>query len=240
MVWCNDLVTSRPAPSRRFPHRGSPAGAVALIGFVMAALMSVLVAPATAQALPPGGTEPDDVFSARIERVERDPGPTGRPVRYTYTVQVDQVFGDSEISSVRVRVQTSSTFGECDSRPESKGSGLYLWKLTRQGDRLLASRCRDVSRASDAAIAAATSTYGEPRSPIDSAPDKPPMEFPDVSYTCPDTSEAISDVVGAERFCEEVASPQSFDRAAAPGRALVLLGILGWIVVLRLGRTRRS
>ncbi len=211
-----------------------------LAATLMAALITALAAPATAQALPPGGTEPDDVFSARIERVERDPGPTGRPVRYTYTVQVDQVFGDSDISSVRVRVQTSTTFGECDSRPESKGSALYLWKLTRQGDLLVASRCRDVSRGTDAAIAAATSTYGEPRSPIESAPGPAPVEFPDVSYTCPDTSEAISDVVGAETFCEEVASPQSFDRAAAPGLALVLLGILGWVVVLRLGRTRRS
>lgn len=206
----------------------------------MGLLASGLVAPAAALALPPGGNEPDDVFSARIERVERDPGPVGRPVRYTYTVQVEQVFGKSEISSVRVQVQTSSTFGECDSRPESKGTGLYLWKLTRQDDRLLASRCRDVSRGTDAAIAAATTTYGEPRSPIETTPSEPEIEFADVSYTCPDTSEAISDVLVAEETCDEVASPQSFDRAAAPGLALVLVGVLGWVVVLRLGRSRRS
>lgn len=211
-------------------------GAVALLGLLLAGLL----APATAQALPPGGSEPDDVFSARIERVERDPGPIGRPVRYTYTAQVEQVFGKSDISSTRVRVQTSSTFGECDSRPEAKGSELYLWKLTRQGDRLLASRCRDVSRGTDAAIATATTTYGEPRSPVETAPSEPPVEFADVSYTCPDTSEAITDVPTAEQDCEETASPQSFDRAAAPGLALVLIGVLGWVLVLRLGRSRRS
>lgn len=229
-------MTLPSARSERSPVRGPLLGAVLLIGLLLAGL----VAPGSARALPPGGTDPDDVFSARIERIERDPGPVGRPVRYTYTVQVDQVFGDSRISAVRMRVQTSSTFGECDNRPESKGSDLYLWKLTRQGDRLLAGRCRDVSRGTDAALAAAATTYGEPRSPIETSPGPPQVEYPEVSYTCPDTSEAISDVLGAENVCEEVASPQSFDRAAAPGLALVLLGLLGWFVVLRLGRARRG
>ncbi|MGA8845309.1 MAG: hypothetical protein WB471_01695 [Nocardioides sp.] len=203
-------------------------------------LLLGLLAPSAAQALPPGGDDPDDVFTARVERVERDPGPVGRPVRYTYTVQVEQVFGKSEISSVRVRVQTSSTFGECETRPESKGAALYLWKLTRQGDGLLAIRCRDVSRGTDTAIAAARSIYGAPRSPIESTPSEPAVEFADVGYSCPDSSQALLEVASAEQLCDEVASPLSFDRAAAPGLALVLVGILGWVVVLRVGRTRRS
>ncbi|MAS53798.1 MAG: hypothetical protein CMJ44_04080 [Pimelobacter sp.] len=229
-------VTSRPR-HRRLPRAllaGVLAWAIALLGVV-------LVAPAQATARPPGGAaEPDDVFSARIERVERDPGPVGRPTRYTYTVQVQQVFGESDITSVRVRVQTTSSYGECSTRPDAKGSDLYLWKLTRQGDRLLASGCRSVLKATDARLAEAEAEFGEPRSPIDTSPGEPQVEFPEVSYTCPATEEAISDVAGAEGTCSEVAAPQSFDRAAAPGLALVIVGLLGWIVVLRLGRTRRS
>lgn len=208
-----------------------------LIGF----LVSGLLLPAAAQALPPGGAaEPDDVFTAKIERVERDPGPVGRPTRYTYNVQVQEVYGDSDISSVRVRVQTTSSFGECATRPESKGSDVYLWKLTRQGSRLVANGCRDVLRATDVRLAEAVDEYGEPRSPIEASPSVPSVEFPDVSYTCPVTSAALDDVTAAEETCDELAAPQSLDRAAAPGLALIIVGILGWFVVLRLGRSRRG
>lgn len=198
-----------------------------------------LVVPAHAR--PPGGTtEPDDVFTATIERIARDPGPVGRPARYSYTVQVQDVYGESDISSVRVVVQTASAFGECATRPDARGSTLYLWKLTRQGTRLMAGGCRTVLRATDARIAETVDALGEPRSPIEQTPVEPSVEFPDVSYTCPATSEAIGDVALAEESCDEIAVPQSFDRAAAPGLALVLVGILGWFVVLRLGRARRS
>ncbi len=61
-----------------------------------------------------------------------------------------------------------------------------------------------------------------------------------MSYVCPDTSASVTDVAEAETTCDEIALPQSFDRAAAPGLALVLLGVLGWFVVLRLGRSRRA
>ncbi|CAN5154295.1 hypothetical protein BH09ACT12_BH09ACT12_13640 [soil metagenome] len=216
-------------------------GAVGLVvGLIVMLASGVALAPAAVAAPPGGAAEPDDVFIAKIERVERDPGPVGRPTRYTYTVQVQDVYGDSDISSVRVRVATSSTFGECETRPESKGSTLYLWRLTRQGTRLLANGCRDVLRATETRIAEMEATYGEPRSPIDVTPSEPAVEFPEVSYSCPDTAEAITDVAAAEEDCDELAAPQSFDRAAAPGLALVLVGILGWIVVLRLGRSRRS
>lgn len=195
----------------------------------------------TAHALPPGGaTDPDDVFTAKIERVEREPGQVGRPARYTYTVQVQEVYGDSAIDSVRVRVQTTTSFGECATRPESKGSALYLWKLTRQGTRLVANGCRNVLRATDARVAEVADSYGEPRSPIETTPSEPEVEFPDVSYTCPETTEVLGDVTIAEETCAETASPQAFDRAAAPGLALVLVGVLSWVLALRLGSHRRS
>ena len=113
-------------------------------------------------------------------------------------------------------------------------------RTTDPKDRLLASGCRSVLKATDTRLAEAEAEYGEPRSPIDTSPSEPQVEFPEVSYTCPATDETISDVTGAEGTCSEVAAPQSFDRAAAPGLALVIVGLLGWIVVLRLGRTRRS
>ena len=74
-------VTSRPR------HRRLPRALLAgVLAWAIALLDVVLVGPSQATALPPGGAaEPDDVFSARIERVERDPGPVGRPTRYTYT-----------------------------------------------------------------------------------------------------------------------------------------------------------
>lgn len=223
------------------PRRAATAHLARALAVVIGLLAGVLLVPAASQALPPGGaTEPDDVFTAKIERVERDPGPAGRPARYTYTVQVQAVFGASDISSVRVRVQTTSSFGECLTRPESKGSDLYLWKLTRQSTRLVADGCRDVLRVTDDRLAEAADTYGEPRSPIEPTPSKPVVEYPAVSYTCPDSTEAVDDVSTAEETCDSVAVAQTLDRAAAPGLALVIVGILGWVVVLRLGRPRRS
>ncbi len=216
-------------------------GLVVILGLV-ALLATGLLVPASAHAAaPPGDTaEPDDVFTATIERIERDPGPVGRPTRYTYTVQVQEVYGESDISSVRVRVQTSSSFGACLTRPDVRGSARYLWKATRQGPVLQVNGCRDVLRVTDDRVAAATTTYGEPHSPTEPTPSTPQVEFPDVAYTCPTTSEAISDVGAAETSCDEIAVPQSFDRAAAPGLALILIGFLGYVVVLRLGRSRRS
>lgn len=200
----------------------------------------VLLAPAQPAAAAPRVTEPDDVFTATIERVERDPGTSGQPPRYTYTVQVQEVYGDSEVSSVRVRVQTSADFGACGTRPESQGQALYVWRLTRQATALVADGCRDVLRATEVRTAGLEATYGAPRAPTEPTPQEPPVEFPEVTYSCPETSEAVSDVGGAEETCEEVAAPQAFDRAAAPGLALVIIGVLGWIVVVRLGRARRA
>ena len=212
--------------------------AIALLG---SGLLLSVGSLGTAHALPPGGaTEPDDVFTAKVERVEREPGLVGRPPRYTYTVQVQEVFGPSDIASVRVRVQTTTSFGECATRPETKGSALYVWKLTRQGSRLVANGCRNVLRATDARVAEAIDTYGEPRSPIETTPSVPKVEFPDVSYACPETSELLDDVTIAEETCAETAMPQAFDRAAAPGLALVIVGVLSWVLALRLGSHRRS
>lgn len=194
----------------------------------------------TAHALPPGGsTEPDDVFTATIERVEREPGQIGRPARYTYTVQVQEVYGESAIDSVRVRVQATTGFGECATRPETKGSTLYLWQLSRQGTRLVANGCRNVLRATEPRLTEVLDTYGEPRSPIEATPSLPKVEFPEVGYTCPETGEVLDDVEIAEKTCAETASPQAFDRAAAPGLALVIVGLLAWVLALRLGSHRR-
>lgn len=203
-------------------------------------VLAVLLVPAQLAGAAPRVTEPDDVFTAMIERVERDPGTAGRPARYTYTVQVQQVYGDSVVSSVRVRVQTSADFGECGTRPESPGQALYVWRLTRRDDALVADGCRDVLRATELRTAGLEATYGAPRAPTESTPQEPPVEFPAVTYSCPETSEAVSDVADAEAACEEVAAPQAFDRAAAPGLALIIIGVLGWIVVARLGRRRRA
>ena len=204
-------------------------------------LTGALAGPAYATPIPPGGVgEPDDVFTATIERIEREPGLAGRPARYTYTVQVQEVYGDSDISSVRVRVRTTTSYGVCATRPESKGSALYVWQLTRLGDALLVDGCRDVLRATGLRDAQLRALYGEPRRPTEATPAEPPVEFPEVSYTCPGTTESLADVAAAEDTCAEVAEPRAFDRAAAPGLALVIIGVLGWVVALRLGRPRRS
>jgi hypothetical protein len=204
------------------------------------ALSGAVATPSSAVPRPSITDDPDDVFTATIERIERDPSPSGRPARYTYTVQVQEVYGDSDVSSVRVRVQTSAAYGECATRPDSRGSVLYVWQLIRQGTALVADGCRDVLRSTDLRTAELRATYGEPRAPTEAAPAEPPVEFPEVTYSCPEGGEEVADVTGAEGTCEEVAEPRPFDRAAAPGLALVIVGVLGWIVVLRLGRSRRS
>lgn len=230
-------MTPRPRRPRALTRLVALLGALGLL----ALLLVTSTTPSLAAGAPPrGAAEPEDVFTATIERTERDPGLAGRPARYTYTVQVQQVFGSSEVSTVRVQVQTSAAFNQCATRPESRGQTLYVWRLTRQSTRLLADGCRDVLRATDLRLAALEATYGEPRSPIDTSPPQPQYEFPDVAYTCPETSASVPDVADAVATCEDVAAPQDFDRTAAPGLALVLVGVLGWIVVLVRGRTRRS
>lgn len=224
-------VTLHPAGYRR---------ALAALALLLGALLAPALVAAPAHAAPENRDEPTEIFTGRVMAVEQIPGQTRARDRERLTVQVILVFGDTSVDTDEVVVHT--TADACATFPQGQETQRYLFRLTRQSNGLIASRCRDIvdyaSQDTDALIA----QYGEPRTPVAAgeSPSAPPPLDP-VTYTCPDTHEEISSfeagTAGAD--CDALDEPASADRAAAPGLALVIVGLLGLVVVARLGRRRR-
>jgi len=198
----------------------------------LAACLVVLVGAHPAAAV---DGDPDDVFAGRIQRVQTVEGPKNRPDRPVYTVLVMEVYGESEIDTGRVTVHTSAALDKCAALPTRPGDQPYFFTLDRQGVRLVATMCSDVRPATESARSRIIATYGDPRPAV--MPDPEPV-LPDVTYTCPDTNEALAEIESATQACDELSAPNDLDRAAAPGLALVIIGLLGLLVVRRVGRTR--
>ncbi|MGA8256141.1 MAG: hypothetical protein WB767_06150 [Nocardioides sp.] len=208
-----------------------------LVRGLLLSLAACLVALVCAQGAPAGAVDgdPDDVFAGRVQRVQTIEGPKNRPDRPVYTVLVMEVYGESEIDTGRVTVHTSAAIDKCTNLPTRPGDQPYFFTLDRQGVRLVATQCSDVRPATESARQRIIATYGEPRPAV--MPDPEPV-LPEVTYTCPESEATLSDVERASTDCEELSAPSDLDRAAAPGLALILIGLLGLLVVRRVSRTR--
>ncbi|MCW2813599.1 MAG: hypothetical protein JWN84_1054 [Nocardioides sp.] len=187
----------------------------------------------------------------------------GASVVRRYQVAVDQVFGDVDVTTQRVTVRSRLALESCGVRPSGGAqqeqatpgqptepatpaqttapSGpvddqLRVFDTTLDGADHVITACTDVSVVDDAVLSSLNQQFGEGR-PVGSA-EEAPQELDEVAFLCPDTREAVGDL-GDEGSCPALEDGPSFDRSAAPGAALVIVGVLGLLVVRRMGRRSR-
>jgi hypothetical protein len=198
---------------------------IALGGLVV--LLSVLAGGIPAHAAAAPGTVPDcppltvkdstkhamAVFSGTVTAVERQERTDGQlGAIYLQTVTVDLVY-QGKLGTESVQVQTDRSRAECSLGELATGSE-YMFFVTGTGTPWVASGVSGTRLSSETVVAQVERLLGEGQPPVEPAPEK-------AVFTPVDTSE-----------------PQTLSRTAAPGAALVLIGLLGLLLVR--GLTRRS
>lgn len=112
---------------------------------------------------------------------------------------------------------------------------LRAFRTTSSGDRYLVAGCAEVRPATALLLQQLAATPGNARPPGSDEP-APEPDREEVGYLCPGTRDALD--VDDTSTCAALEDDQSFDRAAAPGLALVIVGILGLLLARRMGRPR--
>jgi hypothetical protein len=154
------------------------------------------------------------VFSGVVTDVQRGARTDGLPgAIYTQTVTVDLVY-QGNITTETVTVQTDRNRAAC-SLGALAADTEYMFFVTGNGQPWLATGTSGTRPTDEAVVAKVVELLGEGVPPIE-----PPPET--AVFTPVDTSE-----------------PQSLSRAAAPGAALVLVGLLGLVVVRGVSRRAR-
>jgi hypothetical protein len=155
----------------------------------------------------------DAVFTGTVSSVRRDTG-SPQDVLFVNSVDVDLVFkGTLRVETVSVVTRPSNRRSE-GLGPLKKGRDYIFFGRALPTDEpaYVAGACSGTGAASDDTVARVEEVLGKGEAPV--PPEQPAVEF---------------DSVGGD-------DPTSFTRAAAPGLALVLIGLLGLVVVRRLGR----
>jgi hypothetical protein len=190
------------------------AGAFALLG---PAGSGAAAAPCTC--LAPGGTtgmvqdhvrEASAVFTGTVEEIT-PPSTADNASSRTSTVQVERVYKGEMITTATVDVVTTRTFGNCTSELR-QGENYVFFVESNEG--FTATGCGGTTVANAQLITQVENLLGEGRAPV--PPEPPTATFSPVSTE----------------------DPASLTRVAAPGLALVLIGLLGLAVVRRLARPR--
>lgn len=153
------------------------------------------------------------VFSGVVTDVQRSERTDGQPgAIYTQTVTVDLVY-QGNITTETVSVQTDRNRVTCSLGALVKDVE-YMFFVTGTGEPWVASGTSGTRISSETVVSQVVRLLGEGDPPIEPTPET-------AVFTPVDTSE-----------------PQSLSRSAAPGAALVLVGLLGLVVVR--GVSRRS
>ena len=191
-----------------------------LLVVLLLSLMTVVVVDGSAHAcackqltLPQKAGKATAVFSG-VLTMASGPTTTGKRQTMSYDVQVDRVY-KGNITSPTVTVK--SEVSDCG-LTGMIADGRYLFFVRAQGPNanLLANGCGGTGPATNARTQRLEALLGQGTTPIPPTPDKP----------------VFQSVEGAE--------PASLTRMAAPGAALLLVGLLGLMVFGALGRSRRT
>lgn len=155
------------------------------------------------------------VFSGTVTDVQRSDRTDGLPgAIYTQTVTVDLVY-QGQISTETVQVQTDRNRTACSLGALAVNTE-YMFFVTGTGQPWVADGISGTRPSNDTVVAQVSRLLGEGSPPIQPTPET-------AEFTPVHTSE-----------------PQSFRRLAAPGGALVLVGLLGLLVVRGMSRRTRG
>jgi len=198
-----------------------------IAGVVVALAVLAVGAPAHAAAKPkrvpqcPAVTVQDStksamaVFSGTVTEVERQPRTDGLAgALYLQTVTVNLVY-QGQITTETVQVMTDRNRGACSLGALAVDTE-YMFFVSGSGAPWVASGTSGTRPNSDTVIGQVEDVLGEGEPPIDPATEQ-------AVFTPVDTSE-----------------PESLSRAAAPGAALILVGLLGLLVVRGVSRRSRA
>ena len=154
------------------------------------------------------------VFSGTVTDVERQSRTDGLPgAIYVQTVTVDLVY-QGQVGTEIVQVQTDRNRADCSLGALTVDTD-YMFFVTGTGAPWVATGLSGTRPSSETVVAQVERILGEGEPPVDPAAEQ-------AVFTPVDTSE-----------------PQSLSRAAAPGAALILVGLLGLLVVRGVARRSR-
>jgi len=193
-----------------------------LLVVLLLGLMTVVVVDGSAHAacsceklsLPQKVGKATGVFSG-VLTMASGPTNTGKRQSMSYDVKVDVVYKGEDITSPTVTVRSDADPSACGLTGMT-ADNRYLFFVRAQGDNLLANSCGGTGPATSARTQRLKALLGQGTTPIPPTPDKPVFES----------------VEGAE--------PASLTRLAAPGAAMLVIGLLGLMVFGALGRSRRT
>lgn len=155
--------------------------------------------------------EASAVFTGTVEEITPPAGAGDTPSSRTSTVQVERVYKGGMITTATVDVVTTGAFANC-TRELERGENYVFFVESDEG--LTATGCGGTTVANAQLITQVENLLGEGRDPV-------PPEPPTATFSPVNTED-----------------PASLTRVAAPGLALVLIGLLGLAVVRRLARPR--